>query len=315
MIGNNDFTRDELVFDYLNLNKYLYAMHRHGINNINLYLYVSPENLNYHGEHLKSVMVDLKNLLGNFVFDFDGEVVKFRVNKILLNVGDVLNRYNSLYRYYRDYLIENNLDEENQIPENIRQEIMKKSYSDGKQLGKDWFRDEFVDAFNLIVSNNKIKKDLVITDGITKIYPGDDIIPEIEYICHEYWLKHPDFEKTKKALDETRHLKNSIIERTYNHEIEFFLETREQKYGKIPYPEIFKKCSKLYFIDESVEYILIQQQFNNNLIFYCEGCELQHNKVFAGRKAKNNEVIRKYLANELRGVTNGNWITIKDKKN
>jgi len=61
------------------------------------------------------------------------------------------------------------------------------------------------------------------------------------------------------------------------------------------YPEILKRCSKNYLLDEAVEYILIQQQSNNNLNFYCEGCELQHNIVFKGKKAKNSEIIQKGL--------------------
>jgi len=199
----------ELEFNYLNLEKYLYEMYKRGIDNINFIFLVSPENPNYHGEHFKKVLADIKKLINNFVFEFDNKKVKFKVDKIYLNVGDVLNRYNSLYRYYENYLNKNNLTEETQIPENIRNEIMEKSYKDGKQLGKDWFRDNMVDALNLLVSdNNKISKSLKIGDGITDVYAGDENIPEIKYICHEYWLNNPDFEKIKKALNEVRSLEN-----------------------------------------------------------------------------------------------------------
>lgn len=58
---DGDIEKQQLEFNYLNLEKYLYELHKQGIYDINLFLYVSPENPNYHGEHLKKVVVDLKN--------------------------------------------------------------------------------------------------------------------------------------------------------------------------------------------------------------------------------------------------------------
>lgn len=311
---NNDYTMENLEFNYLNLRKYLFKMYEKGVKDVNLFLLISLEKEYYEGENLKKIIVDLAKLSNNLILKIDGRDIKFKVNKISLDVGDVLNRHRWIYRYNEKYMIEHNLKdgEENKIPQDIQQEIQEKAYETGRQQGFDWFKNHTIDALNLVLpQENQLKKNFKLTDGITQIFKGNETIPEIEYICYEYWLKHQKYKTIERALNEVRNLPDSVIERTYNHEANYYLERLHNRNESPKMQSIFAKYSKDYLIDETIKDTLIQQIGNNNLELYYFGLEARHSIAFRGKKAKNNNIIQDYVNKELFGITDGNWITIR----
>ncbi|MDD2839995.1 MAG: hypothetical protein PHY80_02595 [Rickettsiales bacterium] len=318
MLGTDDnYTAINLKFNYLNLEKYLLKLYENGISDINIFLLISLEKYYYEGENLKKIIVDLAKLSQNLIININGQNIKFKVNKISFDVGGVLNRHRWIYRYNEEYMLAHNLKDEIDIPENIKSEIQIKAYNKGKQQGFDWFREHTIDALNLILPNsNQLAKNFKLTDGITEIFVGNNEIPRIEYICYEYWLKHPKYKTVEKALNEIRNLPDSVIERTYNHEVEYYIERLENR-GEMEeiskFPEMFKKYSKNYLVDETVEHVLMQQEKENNLEFYCFGKAPMHNAIFSCRKAKNNPIIQKYVKNELSCIDRLNRITLRDK--
>jgi hypothetical protein len=320
MLDNmNDYSNNNLEFNYLNLTKYLLKMYEQGIQDINLFLLISLEKEYYEGDNLKRIIKDLAKLSNNLALNIDGKDIKFKVSKISLDVGDVLNRHRWIYRYNEKYMLEHNLkdNEENLIPEDIEQDIQARAYEAGRQQGFDWFKHHTIDALNLILpNNNQLTKDFKLTNGITEIFKGNETTPPIEYICYEHWLKHPKYKTVEKALNEVRSLENSVVERTYDHEVEYYME-RLGKRGETEeiskFPEMFKKYSKEYLVDETVEHVLIQQEKENNLEFYCFAKAPMHSTVFSGKQIKNNTIMQKYLKNELREIDERKRITITEK--
>ena len=88
--------------------------------------------------------------------------------------------------------------------------------------------------FNIILpKNEQISKDLSLNNDITKIFNGNDNIPEMEYICYEHWLKHKNYNNIAEILDKIRFLDNSIIEKAFNHEANYFLERLTKRYVRL----------------------------------------------------------------------------------
>ncbi|HSQ97469.1 MAG TPA: hypothetical protein VLL98_02000 [Rickettsiales bacterium] len=323
---NDDYTMGGLELNYLNLRKYLLKMYEKGIQDINIFLLVSLEKEYYQGENFKKIIQDFIKLSNNLVVDFDildksgkptgkkTEKVKFKVNKISLDVGDTANRWRWIYRYNEKYMLEHNLINEEDIPKNIVEQIAKQSYETAKQQGKDWFKDNAVDALNLILPNDsKITKDISLTDGITEIFKGNNEISRIEYICYDYWLNDPKYKIIEKALLEVRNLENSVVEQAYDYEVKYFTERITKRGTFVEFPEMFAKYNKLYLFDETMPMIMKNQDEFNNFEFYWFGTESKYTLVFKGKKAQNNEIIKHYIGNELKGVINRNYITIKEK--
>lgn len=323
---NDNYTAGILEFNYLNLRKYLFKMYKQGIQNINLFLLISLEKEYYQGENFEKIIQDFIKLSNNLVMEFDildengkptgkkTEKLKFKVNKISLDVGDTANRWRWIYRYNEKYMLENNLNNEEDIPQNIVEEIAKQSYETAKQQGKDWFKDNAVNALNLVLpKDNRITIDINLGDGITQIFKGNDKIPQIEYICYDYWLNDPKYKTIEKALLEVRNLENSVVEQAYDYEVKYYTERIGKRRVFVEFPEMFAKYNKIYLFDETIPMIMKNQDELNNFEFYWFGTESKYTLVFKGKKAQNNEVIRHYINNELKGVTNRNYITIKEK--
>ena len=313
---NPNYTTTDLCFNYLNLRKYLLRMYENRIFDVNIFLLISLEKDYYEGENLKKIIVDLIKLSNNITLNIDGKDVKFKVNKISIDVGDILNRHRWTYRYNEKYMIEHHLkdNEEDKIPKEIQQEIQSKAYETGKKQGFDWFKNHAINALNLILpQENQLKKNFKLADEITEIFKGSKNIPRIEYICYEYWLKNSKYITIEKVLNNIRNLDNSVIEKSYNHEANYYIERLNRRNEGPKFPKIFAKYSKMYLLDETVKDVMIQQSEKNNLELYYFGLEPKHNVTFNGKKAKNNITIQNYIKNELSGIDKNNWVTIRKK--
>ncbi len=136
------------------------------------------------------------------------------------------------------------------------------------------------------------------------------MVCQLEYICYDYWLQHPNYSTIENALNKTREIPNFIIERTYDHETSYCIERLKARNELPKFPELFAKYSKMYLVDETVEHVLVQQEAINNLEFYCFGTEPRHSMVFRAKKARNNKIIQYYVKSHLQGIERGNHITI-----
>lgn len=308
---NNDYINNELTFNYLNFNKYLYELYKQGINSINILLLISLETTYYEGENLKQIILDLKKLSNNIICNFDGKEIKFKVNKIQIDCGDVLNRHRWIYRFNEEYMLENNLTSEEQIPENVRESIKIRAYEAGKQQGFDWFRKN-IEAFNQLFNlNEKLDKMYNLGSGITKFYNGCKDCPSMEYICYEYWLSHPRYKIVEKAVNEIRELKGSILERIFKDESRFFLKRLNKRNEFQAFPEMFRKYSIEYLADEVVKYELTQM--DESCIKFYFGPEVRHNIVIRSDKAKKVELIKNHLEHDLIGMSRASCVEIKSK--
>lgn len=289
-------------------------MYEQGIQNINIFLLVSLEKEYYQDDNFKKIIQDFIKLSNNLTLNIDGKDIKFKVNKISLDVGDTANRWRWIYRYNEKYMLEHNLINEEDIPQNIVEEIAKQSYQTAKQQGRDWFKENAVDALNLVLpQESQLKKNFNLTDGITEIFKGNNEIPRIEYICYDYWLNNPKYKTIEKALLEVRNLENSVVEKAYDHEVKYYIEriTKKGEYAK--FPEMFFKYSKLYQFDESIPMVIRNQDCVNSFEFHWFGRESCYTEVFRGKTAQNNKIIKYYLENELKGIIIRNYISIKRK--
>ncbi len=113
-------------------------------------------------------------------------------------------------------------------------------------------------------------------------------------------LQYKDLEK---ALIELCNLKDSIIDKTYNHEAEYFY-IRLNKRGETPkYKDLFIQQSKKYLIDETIPAILANNKIpNENIDIYYYGRLPHHLVVYNGKKAKNNAIIQNYIKTILFGI-------------
>lgn len=323
-IAEGNFTLETLRFNYLNLNKYLYELYSKDIYDINILLLISLETEYYEGDTLKQILLDLKKLSNNLICQFDiideegnptgkkTEKVKFKANKILLDVGDVLNRHRWIYRYLEEYMLQNKLTDENEITETIKKEIEEKAYIAGKQQGRDWFKRNSESFDLLLPAEAKLDKNFTLGDEITEIYEGSAELPKIDYICYEYWLKHPEYGTIKNILDKIRSLPKSILEKTYREEAKYFLRRLIKRDEIQHYPKMFIEYSKNYLQDETIKHALVQKDTDNNLEFYF-GNEVWHNLTFRSEKAKRDKTINNYIKNELFSLTKARNVRIKSK--
>ncbi|HSQ97901.1 MAG TPA: hypothetical protein VLL98_04240 [Rickettsiales bacterium] len=315
----------KLEFSYLNLNNYLLELHKNNIHDLNILLLISLETNYYEGENLKQILLDLKKLSNNLVYQFDildengkptgkkTEKIKFKVNKIQIDNGDVLNRHRWIYRFFEKYMLENNLTKEEDIPENIKQDLEEKAYIKGLQQGKDWFREHAIDAINLIIpQENKLQKDFQLTNGVTKLFEGNEEIPSLEYVCYEYWLKHHNYKKVEKLFNEVRFLEDSPIEKAFNNTANDFLERLIKRNQIQWFPDMFKKYSISYLSDETIKHALIQSESNNNFELYFGA--LPYDLLFRSEEVKQNKTINNLLKDELLSLTKRGLITIRTKR-
>ena len=120
-------SNESLFFDYLDLESILKRFYNDGVDRIDvtLILIISLEKDYYMGENMKLIMSDLRRLMNNkeIVWNVDGKLEKFKVDKLSLQVGDVLNRHMFYYRHCADYFDKHNIDQEELIPLEIRKDF------------------------------------------------------------------------------------------------------------------------------------------------------------------------------------------------
>lgn len=303
-----------LYFSYLGLNERLYQFHERGVKDIDCNLIISLEKEYYQGDNMKLIIADLRKLMNNkkISMDYKGIKEEFNVKKMSFIVGDTLNRHMFYYRYCTKYFDEHNIDKEELIPLEIREKFNQDSYIAGTQEGKDWFRDN-IEAIQLFSDEKQLTKDFKISDEITTVFEETKTTQKLDYICYSIWYKHPRYIEIMKALNDLINMDNSIINRCYNHEAEYFFE-RLNKRGETPkYKDLFIQQSKKYLIDETVPFIILNsnKEPNKFLDFYYFGELPYHFGVYNGKKAKNNELIQKYLKTVLRGIDDYGRVSLR----
>lgn len=307
IIGENCY------FNYLNLYETLYRFYQNGVDNIDVTLIISLEKEYYMGENMKHIMEDLKRLMKNkkILLDYNGIKEEFKVNKLQIKVGDVLNRHTFYYRYCVDFFKKYNVDNENLIPLEVKKEFEQRAYEAGKQEGKDWFRDN-IEAINLFSNDKILKKDFVIGDDITSVFEETEETPPVCYICYEHWLKHPRYKIIEKALKELCEMENSIIHRCYLHEADYFFERLDVR-GETPeYKDLFLQQSYKYLFDETMPPTIRNEKVpNNHFDIYYFGLIPRHLSIYQGKKAKHNETIQRYVKTDLHGIDQCSQISIR----
>ena len=308
-----------LYFDYLNLEEILNKFHKSNIDNVDLTLIISLEKDYYMGENMKLIMSDLRRLMNNkeIVWNIDGKLEKFKVNKLSLFVGDVLNRHMFYYRHCADYFDKNNIDQEELIPLEIRKDFEEKSYIEGKEEGKDWFKSN-IDAFNLFSNEKVLTKDYYIGDDITTIFEETEDTPRLEYICYKHWYKQPEYKKIEEPLLKMiKDQKCSAIDRCYTHEAEYFYERLEKRNETPKYKDLFVQQSRKYLIDETVPMILnTYNRTNNTIEIYYYGKLPMHLETYNSIKTKKNKAICNYVRHyNLDNIGSNNRISIRSKNN
>ena len=318
-MSNNSSNESLLYFNYLNLDKTLNKFYKNGLDNVDIQLLISLEKDYYMGENMKLIMSDLRRLMNNkeIVWNINGKLEKFKVNKMSLIVGDVINRYIIYYRYCVDYFDKHNINKESLIPLEIRKDFEEKSYIEGKEEGKDWFKSN-IDAFNLFSNEKVLTKDYYIGDDITTIFEETEDTPKLEYICYEHWYKQPEYKKIEEPLLKMiNDPECSAIDRCYTHEAEYFYE-RLKKRNKTPkYKDLFIQQSRKYLIDETVPFVLNTRNCINNIVeFYYYGKSPMHLEVYKGRGVKNNKTINSYIrCYSLDNIGNNNRVSVRNKSN
>lgn len=326
---NEFYTNNNLLFNYLNLKKHLYNLYIHGIDNVNILLLISLEMNYYEGENLKKIIKDLFELTNNLTMVFEildeegnptGEKtkeIKFKVNKISLDVGDTGNRWKWVYRYNEEYMLKNNLINEEDIPQNIVDEIAIRAYETSKQQGRDWFKEHAIPALNYALSlyDSKIviPNEFQFTDGIMTILEGNEQIPKIERVCYDHWLNHPNYKNIEKIILAIRNQENSVLEKAYDHEVKYFIKRTGKRGVHAQFPEMFFKYSKIYQFDETMPMVIRHQGVDNNFEFYWFGREPCYIDAFRGKKAQKNEMMQDSLKNELKGILDRNYVAIREK--
>lgn len=304
----------DLYFLYLGLDERLKQFRDNNVRDIDINLIISLEKEYYMGENMKLIMRDLRKLMDGkkIIRELDGKLEEFYIKKLGLFVGDTLNHYMFYYRHCANYFDEHNIDEEELIPLKTRQEFEKISYLEGTQEGKDWFKDN-LEAIQLFSDEKQLTKDFIITDDITTIFEETETTPGLEYICYNHWYNHPRYKEIEKDLHELINMEDSIINRCYDYEAEYFYD-RLDKRGETPkYKDLFVQQSKKYLIDETIPTVIINSKKNPNNFFdmYYYGKLPHHLEVYKGKKTKKNEKIQKYIKEKFPKIDDCFQISIR----
>ncbi len=308
---------DKLYFSYLGLNERLFQFYQRGIKDIDASLLISLEKEYYQGENIKLIMADLRRLMSNkkISMDYNGVKEEFNIKKLNLFLGDTLNRHMFYYRYCEKYFDEHNIDKEELIPLEVREQFQKDAYIAGTQEGKDWFKDN-LEAMQLFSDEKKLTKDFKIGDDITTVFEETETTPKLSCICYNHWYNHNKYKKIENALTELINLPNSLIDRCFNHESEYFYNRLVKRNEPPKYKDLFVQQSKYYLQDETISDFILNseiQPFNHFDIYYY-GKLPHHFEVFRGKEAKNNPVINKNLETILFGIDDLTYIALREKE-
>jgi len=273
-------------------------------NKVILDLLISIEKKCYNDNNFFCLCKKIKN--------FFNENNDHKVKTFQINIGDILNRHNWYYRYCEKYISDNNLIGESQIPKEICNRFHKESYVKGSQQGKEWFKKNLNAINQLIPKSSRLDKDFQINNNITVLYKGNKNNPRIEYICYEYWLKHPKYKIVERTLNEACKIDNSVINRAFFYEINYFYNLYLKKGGFIKNEILFKQQSFKYLFDETIPYIIKHQKHHNLIELYVNSVESKITQTFRGRKAQKNLAIKKLMekGQSLEGADQRKFITI-----
>lgn len=301
-------------FVYEGLESKIAILKEKKIKNIDLYLLVSLERGYYEGDIFLSICRDIKNrLINNQNYIVSGNF-KFKINSIKLDIGDVLNRHNLYYDLCEKYMLDHDLDNEKQIPLFMRNSFKERAYAKGKKQGKEWFKNNINAINQLIPKLDRLDENFQIKDKLTLLYEGDEECPRVEYVSHEYWLKHPRYKIVENALREICNLGDSVIDRSLKHDVGRFFNSSSKK-KCLHDKELFIKQSYKYLFEETVVFTIANGDADNILELYINSEELSSSKAFRGKKARNNLAIKECLDDGLlKGANRRKFVTIRLNK-
>jgi len=295
-------------FDYKIISQYTV-----NCSNIVASLSISLGRKEYHEKNLENFMKKIAETIKNNgirYFDKNKKENIYKIKKVILDVGDTLNRFTWYYKYLEKYLLTNKITKEELVSKKERREFLKKATETSKQQGIDWFYKNLKSINQLIPDKEKyltekfkLKKEKTILYKDTKF--------SVEFISHEYWRNHTRSKEIIKALNEVCKIKNSPIQRAFEYEATNFYEN-VSKYKKIYFKDIFIEQSMAYLKDEFINFTILYD--NNNTVEFYLGALSSFSQAFNGSKAQNNPVIQKYLQGPLKGADQRKFIQIKITK-
>lgn len=301
---------ENTFYTYDSLSKYLLNFKKNNVGALDIHILISMERRYYEGpeffQFCKSIKENLLNNKNYILFDN----TKFKINSIQFDVGDTLNRHNWYYRYCEKYMLNNNLKREEQIPSEIKKNFEKEAYKTSQKQGIEWFKKNLDSINQLIPLKFRIDKSSKLTNNKTSLYKGYKDNPQINYICYNNWLSHPNYKKTSLILKKICNIKNSIIERAFNQEANYFYERISKKF-QILFKELFIETSTRYLKDEAIAFMLLRSENPNTLEFYLNGRENSFSQALKGRRAQNNSIIQEYLLGLLKKPYQRNFVSVR----
>ncbi|MFC1659766.1 hypothetical protein ACFL0U_04340 [Pseudomonadota bacterium] len=279
-------------------------LHDNGITAIDVEILISMENPFYDGslfeDHCRffreSILKDRDLIYNN---------KKFYINTLRFTLADSLNRHNILYRE-----VVNHNKNKKKKKDNIK-ELRKSSYIISKKQGHKWLKKNINTINEFIPQDHRLTQDFILNKERMLLYKGDDKTPKIELWSYDYWLNHPEYKKTEKALQRVCNLEDGLIQRSLLYETNYFIERRKNREEKIEFEELLRKQSYKYLFDETVSFTIKHREQNNVIEFYFGGNEPKQTLTFRGKKAKKNPIIQKYLQSSLKGADQRKYVSIK----
>lgn len=272
-----------------------------GIRPIEVELGISIKSLYYSGDNFLLLCRSLrKDILDN--------AKKYNIAKFRIFLADSLNRHTLYYRYKLHYI---DLNHSSIIPYKTKEKMKHKAFKSSRNQGVKWFYDNLEAINELIPDGCKITENFQLNDKITTLYEGDKSTPKIEIMRYNYWLEHPEYEETFKALTELCSNEKNLIEKAFQYEVAYFIERVKRRNEEIANEELMREQSYKYLFDETVSFIIKHREQNNLIEFYFGGGEPKPTLTFRGRRAKNDPVIQKYLQGPLKGADQRKHVSVK----
>jgi hypothetical protein len=283
--------------------------------NIIINLPISIDSKFYNNKDVFKLLMEL--ILGyakhgvEYVDPKNDEEKVFKASEIQFDVGDVLNRHNIYFWDINEYMLKNNVSNYSKISEDIKSKFREKAYNKGAEQGLDWFKNN-ISAINILMpEDKKICDSYTIEKSEVILYEGSENFPKITYIPYSYWLNHKKYNQVSESLKEVCGLDGSRIENVFRVEAEYFYEKLIKNNDvKIVDREFFVENAKEYLKDEAVAFITLYNG-NNNVIEFYLGWENNFSMAFRGKRMRNDEVVQKYLRNELKGADQRKFVSVK----
>lgn len=304
----------ETKFQYKGLEGILTKLNERHINSVEVRLLISLNRASGQSEIFKNVINDLARLVKNkkIVLKTEDGEKEFNVEQLNVEVGDVLNKYMHYYGYCEDYLVNNGLTEEDEIPENTRKVFKEIAVIAGRHDGDEWLRNNIQYINEIIPEDQRKGPDLKIGELTTRLADETETTPEINFISYQYWLSDPLYGEKERILKDLYNMNNSLIKRALEHEANYFYD-RSSVRKKILMKDFFIRESIKYLFDETVSVALKYINTNNNIEFYWGGREGVQTQVFKGKAAHKDPVLKELFKNELKGIDERRFVSIQEK--